>query len=585
MIININALEQIFEINSDTYFPVHSHIILECVEDNKKIYSILCMNQQVMTIEEYINLRRQTANIEINDYLMNLLRTGLKYVIFATPILLIDNKREAIEKKTPIPNIDNYIFKRNVLIQIERLMQSGELTPHTTMISDDQSSIPAFLENIFPQSNGIFIGRLLYDHTNVFIPTKSLPTHLGIFGTTGAGKSNLMQVMQHGIIEHNLNVLDNNLNTPLISALAIDPHDEYALGPEGKGLCHLANLIEPSMRNSLFGSFFYLYPRNSKIQSILNPVSLECVINYEEIVPLDLLNVQNFTGPQSEVMEAENFLARDDWVSNILQDTLASVGHHDASKSAVRRRLRPLERSSIFQPKDQNNSALSDIIDALESGKILDFNCSLLSDFEMFLFNTIVARTIFNIRKSLKASANIEDFRNQLQNRLPKSFVENYGNKLDKYIKKGDEVKDPTDMPIIMFTIEEAPSILNPELMKGPNIFKDIARQGRKFHISLAIISQQISTLDNSIISNINTNINLPVGSDKERKGLIDNASSTIQMNDLRSLEGTLGVSIINGNWLTKFQKILIPRYKDYFELNQDKFKKIKSRGTKTSLI
>jgi len=380
MIININALEQVFELNSDKYFPVHSHIILECVKENKKIYSILCMNQQVMTIEEYINLRRQTANIEINEYLMYLLRTGLKYVILAAPILLVDHIKEAIEDSKPFSSKDNYIFKRNVLIQIERLMQSGELTPHTTLIPDDQSKVPDFLENIFPQSDGVFIGSLLYDKNDVYIPLKSLPTHLGIFGTTGAGKSNLMQVMQHGIIDHNLDVLDNNLTTPLISSLAIDPHDEYALGPEGKGLYHLANLLEPNIRNNLFGSFFYLYPKNSKIQSILNPVSLECVINYEEIMPMDLLNVQSFSGQQSEVMEAENFIAKDQWIENILKsqdnkELLKTKGHSPQSVSAVRRRLRPLERSNIFQPKDQSNSVLSDIVDALESGKILDFNC------------------------------------------------------------------------------------------------------------------------------------------------------------------------------------------------------------------
>jgi len=586
MIININALEKIFEINTEKYFPVHSHIILKCVKGKDKLFTILCMNQKIITIEEYISLRRQTANIEINEYLTKLLEIGLKYIVSASPVLLIDHGQEKIEKKKQNPNKDNYIFKRNVLIKIERLMQSGILTPHSTEISDDQSKIPSLLENIFPQENGIFIGRLLYDKTNVYIPIKSLPTHIGIIGTTGAGKSNLMQVMQHGIVDHNLEVITKRLtNTPLVSTLAIDPHDEYALGPEGKGLYHLANLLDPVIRNDIFGSFFYLYPRNSRIQNILNPVSLECVISYEEIVPLDLLNVQDFTSQQSEVMEAEYFVAHDAWIDNILQHTLTSMGHHDASINAVRRRLRPLQRSNIFQPQIQATSTLPEIIDALENGKILDFNCSLLSDFEMFLFNTVVARTIFNIRKALKASETITDFQNQLRNRLPSPFIDNYCNNLNKYIKKGEKVKDPSEMPIVVFTIEEAPSILNPELMKGSNIFKDIARQGRKFHISLAIISQQISTLDNAIVSNINTYINLPVGSDKERRGLIDNATSTIQISDLRSLEGTLGISIINGNWLTRFQKINIPRYKDYFEKNKNKYNVIKPKGTKTSLI
>jgi len=585
MIININALERVIELNIEQYYPVHSYIKLECPKDKPK-YTILCMNQQVMTVEEYIELRRQTANIEINEYLIKLLQTGLKYVIFASPIILIDHKKENEELKKPKPDKNNYVIKRNVLIEIEKLMQNGVLSPHTSEISSDQSDIPVLLENIFPQSNGVFIGRLLYDETNVYIPIKSLPVHLGIIGTTGAGKSNLMQVMINGAVDHNLEVITKNLtDIPLVSSLAIDPHDEYALGPEGKGLYHLVDLLEPNIRNDIFGSFFYLYPKGTKIQGILSPVSLECVINYEEITPMDVLNVQNFTGQQSEVMEAEHFVVHDDWIENILSGNLSSKGHHDASIAAVRRRLRPIERSNVFQPKPANTSTLTEIIDALESGKTLDFNCSLLSDFEMFLFNTVVARTIFNIRKALKASATMTDFKAQLYLRLPNSFVKSYENKLTKYVKKGNDVKDPTDMPIVVFTIEEAPSILNPDLMRGQNIFKDIARQGRKFHISLAVISQQISTLDNAIISNLNTYIDLPVGSDKERRGLVDNASSSIQISDLKSLEGTLGVSIINGNWLTKFQKIIIPRYKDHFEKNKAKYSVYKSKGTRTPLI
>lgn len=585
MIVNINALERIIELNVEQYYPVHSYIKLECPEEKPK-YTILCMNQQVMTVEEYIELRRQTANIDINEYLARLLQTGLKYVVFATPILLIDHTAEAIELKKPNPDKTNYIIKRNVLIEIEKLMQEGILTPHNSEVSADQKDIPNLLENIFPQREGVFIGRLLYDKTNVYIPIKALPVHLAIIGTTGAGKSNLMQVAMNGTIDHNLEVVTKSMSeTPLVSMLAIDAHDEYALGPEGKGLYHLINLLDPTIRNKIFGPFFYLYPRGTKIKAELRPVSLECVINFEEITPIDILNVQSFSGIQSEVMEAESFIAHDDWIENILNDTMQSTGHHDASKAAVKRRLRPIQRSSLFQPASANTSTLPEIIDALESGKMLDFNCSLLSDFEMFLFNTVIARTLFNIRKALKASATMSDFESQLYDRLPNAFVNKYKQKLEKYVLKGDEVKDPTMMPIVIFTIEEAPSILSPELMKGPNIFKDIARQGRKFHISLAIISQQISTLDNAIVTNLNTHIDLPVGSDKERRGLVDNASSSIQINDLKSLEGTLGVSIINGNWLTKFQKIIIPRYKDYFEENKDKYKKYKSKGSKTPII
>ncbi|MHA1756227.1 MAG: helicase HerA domain-containing protein, partial [Promethearchaeota archaeon] len=190
MIINIDPLDRIFEIITNQYYPVHSHLIIDCFKDTDKLYTILCMNEQIMTVEEYLQLRRQTVNIELNEYLKSLLETGLKYIIYAAPILLFDHIIAKEEKKKTNPIEANYIFKRNVLIKIEQLMQKGIITPHSTKISEDQSIVPELLRHIFPQENGVFIGRLLYEDTNVYIPIDAIPTHIGIIGTTGAGKSN-----------------------------------------------------------------------------------------------------------------------------------------------------------------------------------------------------------------------------------------------------------------------------------------------------------------------------------------------------------------------------------------------------------
>ncbi|MCK4780327.1 MAG: ATP-binding protein, partial [Candidatus Lokiarchaeota archaeon] len=166
-----------------------------------------------------------------------------------------------------------------------------------------------------------------------------------------------------------------------------------------------------------------------------------------------------------------------------------------------------------------------------------------------------------------------------------KNFHDNYKANIQKnYVKTGTSIKDPTEMPIIIFTIEEAPSILRPEMMKHSNVFKDISRQGRKFNLGLEVISQQYSPIDDTILSNMNTVINLPLRSGTEKAVAAKILGGGIQQSDLESLTGTRGIALISGIWLTNFQKLRIPLYDDYFRNISKKFyedfaKKMASQG------
>ena len=256
----------------------------------------------------------------------------------------------------------------------------------------------------------------------------------------------------------------------------------------------------------------------------------------------------------------------DDYIDNLLDDTYFPPGNHDPKTiSAIRRRLNWLEYSDIFQ--SNASSKLPSIIKKLEKGGIIIFNVSLLRDLEQFLFNSVLARTLFDIRKTLKSSTDYSTFETKLGKALPQNFFDNYKANLKKlYISSGTNVKDPYDMPIIIFTIEEAPSILRPEIMKFSNVFKDISRQGRKFNLGLEVISQQYTPIDDTIISNMNTVVNLPLRSEKEKSAASKILGGGIQYSDIESLTGTRGIALISGIWLTNFQKLRIPLYDDYFK-------------------
>ena len=86
--------------------------------------------------------------------------------------------------------------------------------------------------------------------------------------------------------------------------------------------------------------------------------------------------------------------------------------------------------------------------------------------------------------------------------------------------------------------------------------------------------------------NHMNTVINLPLRSDKEKSIAANTIGGGIQHSDLESLTGTQGIALISGIWLTNFQKLRIPLYDEYFEKTSIKFyeefaKKIKSQRIK----
>ncbi|MHA2193385.1 MAG: hypothetical protein ACXAAR_08145, partial [Candidatus Thorarchaeota archaeon] len=177
----------------------------------------------------------------------------------------------------------------------------------------------------------------------------------------------------------------------------------------------------------------------------------------------------------SSFIDAQFNHHRENWVKEILDMEKDPDGTPSGTLNAVQRRLRFLERSPIFV--ETGSSILGDIFEAMETGRILVVNTSLMRDMEQFLLTTIVTRSLSDMRRALKSSGNIGDFVRQGEMRLPKPFFAKVKAQAKAFYGKGgvsDEslVRDPRDLPVILVTVEEAPSILNPELMRGRSVFK-----------------------------------------------------------------------------------------------------------------
>jgi DNA helicase HerA-like ATPase len=87
--------------------------------------------------------------------------------------------------------------------------------------------------------------------------------------------------------------------------------------------------------------------------------------------------------------------------------------------------------------------------------------------------------------------------------------------------------------------------------MKFGSVFRDISRQGRKFGIGLTVVSQQVSEIDQGVLTQINTELTMSLGNENERREAVRNASA-----DLSGFERELQV-------MSRGQVIVSASYRD----------------------
>ncbi len=435
------------------------------------------------------------------------------------------------------------------------------------------------------QTDGqVYVGDLqVGEHTldvPIKIPSKFLPMHVGIFGSTGAGKSNLMMVLIKSVIDNNLHAFrDPKQELQRISAFCIDPHDEFAKGVDKYGIQHVVSDMSPSTRSEVIGDFYYLTTHKRATTRDIRKYAREIRILWSEIQPRDLYSIREFTAEMTSFIDAQYNSQHEDWITSILnmdEEAAESANVQKGTLRAVKRRLSFLRRSPIYI--ESGTSILSDIFVAMETGRILVVNTSLMSDREQFLLTTIVTRTLSDMRRALKSSGNLGDFENQGKMRLPPSFFNIVKAHARAFYGLGGvaddtPVQDPRTLPVIQVTVEEAPSILNPELMRGQSVFKDISRQGRKFNIGLLVVSQQVSVLDNVILSQMNTEINLRLGNEREIRACIENASVNISgfENEFRVM--SRGEAIVTQSYRELPLPVRIPLFDTVYEKDKGSYK------------
>jgi uncharacterized protein len=302
----------------------------------------------------------------------------------------------------------------------------------------------------------------------------------GVFGKSGTGKSFLTRLLLAGVIRKQVAV-----------NLIFDMHSEYGWEAvqEGKNVRTVKGLRQ------LFPNEVIVYtldPESSRNRGIRD--AQDMYLGYDGIEIEDLQLVARELDLSDASLDNANILANEygcTWISRLLEMTNEDITifcetnkGHKGSIASLQRKLMRLEKLKYLRPVNRQDP-LNALLQAFDAGKNVVIEFGNQSDLLSYMLVT-----------------------NMITRRIHKHYV----NKAEKFL----QTKKETDRPRpLIITIEEAHRFLDPAIAKS-TIFGTIAREMRKFFVTLLIVDQRPSGIDNEIMSQIGTRITALINDDKD---------------------------------------------------------------------
>jgi DNA helicase HerA-like ATPase len=339
----------------------------------------------------------------------------------------------------------------------------------------------------------------------VGIQNEALPMHVGIFATTGMGKSNLMKCLALSC-----------MRSRKCGFLILDPHGEYndGGGAGKKGLRDYAGAGEALLVLSS--------------RKLDGPHSALKISSSEIDIP-DLANLYEFTGAQVECLQTAQYKLGNNWLAALLERDVSKLmgdlngRFGEGTISVIKRRLESVFRFDLITT-DQKHSVTKQVISALDQGMVVLVDTSNMFEAEELLVSTVLTRAIFERNRELYA-----------------------------------ERKEFARIPSMLVALEEAQRVLGQA--KG-TVFAQIAREGRKFKLGICAVTQQPKLINEEIISQFNTLFVLGLADRRDRDILRNSAKQDVAMleNEIQMLMP--GEALI----ASPFTPFAIPARIDLFE-------------------
>jgi uncharacterized protein len=341
-----------------------------------------------------------------------------------------------------------------------------------------------------PQRKNFSIGKPLDMEVPVCLDlNRFVERSNGVFGKSGTGKSFLTRLLLAGTIRKNAAV-----------NLIFDMHSEYGWEAvsEGKQMSTVKGLKQ------LFPSSVEVYtldPESTKRRGV--PHAQELYLSYDQIEVEDIKLCSRDLGLSEASLDNANILFAEfgkSWILQLINMTNEEIKTfceekrgHQGSITALQRKLLRLENLKYMRAACPQNY-VNQMLRSLEAGK--------------------------NIVVEFGSQSNMLSYM-LVTNMITRRIHQHYVTKAEKFL----QTKNPNDRPTqLMITIEEAHRFLDPATVQS-TIFGTIAREMRKYFVTLLVVDQRPSGIDNEVMSQIGTRITALLNDEKDIEAIFTGVS------------------------------------------------------------
>jgi hypothetical protein len=391
------------------------------------------------------------------------------------------------------------ILKPMLMLNNNEKMPVKTIPPHfaTVFEANKEDVALIFGDEADPSKRFFNIGSPLDMNTPVCLDLDRLTERSnGIFGKTGTGKTFLTRLVLAGLIKN-----EKAVN------LIFDMHSEYGLQARKEGPQSFVKGLKTLFPDRVV--IFSLDPASTRRRG--GSPDVEISLTYQSVHVEDILSLQEELNLHPTALEAAYLVHaryKQDWLQTLLdqghnaKDFAQEIGAHPESIAALYRKLKTIERLPFFKRQAAGAYKDNSVIDQMM--EYIDRGINIIVEFGNFT-STFVYLLIANI--------------------ITRRIHYQYISKTELFLGSQKKEDEPQKL---MITIEEAHKFLNPQAARQ-TIFGTIAREMRKYYVSLLVVDQRPSGIDPEIMSQIGTKVVAQLNDEKDIAAVlngINNATS-----------------------------------------------------------
>lgn len=332
---------------------------------------------------------------------------------------------------------------------------------------------------------------------------------VGIFGKSGTGKSFLTRLLLAGVIQRRAAV-----------SLIFDMHNDYGWEVQTENRTAVKGLKQLFPQQV---AIFTLDEESSRRRRAKSDYTI--VLDWSDIQPEDIEMLRATLDLSDQMIGAAYTLRRiwgRSWIKQLLQADKADIDAlvegsniNRSSLDALSRRLDRLSRFDFLRESWKGDSAQT-IIEYLEKGinVVLEFG---------------------RYGNSLEAYILVANY---LTRRIHNMYVERVEQAL------GDAAQEP---PQLLIVIEEAHKFLDPQIARQ-TIFGAIARELRKYNVTLLIVDQRPSGIDEEVMSQIGTRVTALLDNERDINAVFTGVSGAGALREVLARLDTKQQALIMGH-------------------------------------